>query len=80
MIENAGVTTPEPAPILLKGNKLFKLEMEELSRFHVRIRDVACFFQLRLFNEATIPGYETISGTLPQCVLCFACTCTVLPV
>ena len=37
-------------------------------------------FQLCLLNEATVPGYETIAGTLPQCVLCFACTCTVLPV
>ena len=26
-------------------------------------------FQLFLFNEATVPGYQTISGTLPQCVL-----------
>ena len=24
-------------------------------------------------------GYETISGTFSECVLCFACTCTVLP-
>ena len=37
-------------------------------------------FQLCLFNEATVPGYETISGTLPQCVWCLAGTCTVLPV
>ena len=37
-------------------------------------------FQLCLFNEATVPGYKTISGTLPQCMLCFACTCTALPV
>ena len=25
------------------------------------------FFQLGLFYEATVPRYETISGTLPQC-------------
>ena len=39
-----------------------------------------CLFQLCLFYEATVPEYKPISGTLPQCVLCFACTCTVLQV
>ena len=28
-------------------------------------------FQLCLFNEDTVPAYETISGTKPQCMLCF---------
>ena len=37
-------------------------------------RDVDLFFlffsfQLCLFNEATVPGYEAISGTLSQCIL-----------
>ena len=31
-----------------------------------------CLFQLCLFNEATVPGYKTISSTLPQCVLLLA--------
>ena len=44
--------------------------------FYIRKR----FFQLRLFNEATVPGYELISGILLQCVLCYACICTVLSV
>ena len=40
-----------------------------------------CLFQLCLLNEATVPGYETISDTLPLSVcVVFACTCTVLPV
>ena len=36
------------------------------------------FFQLCLFNKSTVPGSETIAGTLPQSMLCYACTCTVL--
>ena len=39
-----------------------------------------CLSLLCLNNEASVPGYETISGTLVQCDLCFACICTVLPV
>ena len=36
-----------------------------------------CLFQLCLFHEAIVSGYETISGTFSQCVLCFACIYTV---
>ena len=32
--------------------------------------------QLCLFYEAAVPGYDTISGTLTQCMLRFASTCT----
>ena len=40
-----------------------------------------CLFQLCLFNEATVPGFETISGTYNLNVCCvFACSCTVLTV
>ena len=43
----------------------------------MRSRDRMTLFvcSLCLLNDATVPGYETTSGTLPQCALCFACAC-----
>ena len=64
------------APLSHMGNNIMRIETTT-STYEVYS---FCLFQLCLFNEATVPGYETITGTLPQCLLCFAVTCTVFPV
>ena len=61
---------------------LTKAREATMKRLSVRFENSYCMLQSSLFVPVVLAilGYETISGTLPQCVLCFACTFTILSV
>ena len=51
-----------------RGHQLCLKLQTQFSFFFCSLFCSSCAYLI--FNEATAPGYETISGTLPQCVVC----------